>query len=178
MEKRGEDMEKSDLFDVFTYETHYVNGLSVLKEDGNMVYMSETEGEYVKQVIPPDPETVAIQTSYFADTLTVSGEGRFLKGWDIKIGVWKKYNRNGEVIDEVAHDEHYPIGWQEMRGCFLANGIRITDIRLLRRVQEQTTGRYGWFLTLRSEPGTLDTAFFDAETGDLIVRKQTAIEVI
>lgn len=177
MEKIGEDMEKSDLFDVFTYETHYIDGLSVLKEDGNMVYMSETEEEYVKQVIPPDPERVAIQTSYFADTLTVSGEGRFLKGWDIEIGVWKEYNRDGELINEINKDEHYPVSWEEMRGNFLANGIQIKEIRLLQRARNQETGHYCWILILKSDPGILDMAYFDAETGCLIERKQKPIIV-
>ena len=168
---------KNDLFDVFSYETHYANGVSVLKEGDNTVYMSETAEEYIKQLIPSDPQMVATQITYFADTLTVSGKGRFLKKWGVEIGVWKEYNRNGELINEINKDEHYPVSWEEMRGNFLANGIQITDIRMLRRIQDRETGRYCWVLTLKSPPGILNMAYFDAETGSLFERKQKPITV-
>lgn len=170
-------MDKNELFDVFAYETHYADGLSVLKEGGNTVFMSETEEAYIKQTVPPDPETVATQTTYFADTLTLRSEGRFLKGWDIEIGVWKEYDRDGQLVNEVDKDEHYPVSWEDMRGNFLVNDIRLSDIRLLRRTQDPTSGRYCWVLTLKSDHGILDTACFDAETGDLIYRKQQTITV-
>ena len=96
----------------------------------------------------------------------------------LEIGIWKEYDREGQLINEVNKDEHYPISWGEMKGCFLANDIRITEIRQLRRTQDPTSGRYCWVLTLKSDHGILDTACFDAETGELIKREQTMIEVI
>ena len=162
----------NNLFDVFSYETHYANGVSVVKEGVNTVYMSETEEEYIKQVFPPDPDMVATQTTYFADTLTMSGQGHFLKKWNIEIGIWMTYNHDGELIEEINKDEHYPLSWEEMKTCFLANGIHLGDIRLFRRAQDVETGRYCWILTLHAPRGVLDMAFFDAQTGDLINRKQ------
>lgn len=168
----------SDRFDVFIYESNYTDGACILKEGDNMVYLSETDDAYVKQVYPPDPKMVATQTTYFADTLTVSGTGKFLKAWDIEIGVWRQYDRSGQLTEEINKDEHYPVSWDEMRGRFLENGIRINDIRMLRRTQNPITRRYLWALTLKSAFGILDTATFDAETGDLIDRKQTRIKVV
>jgi hypothetical protein len=167
----------NNLFDVFSYETHYANGVSVVMDGENMVYMSESDNEYIKQVFPPSPNMVATQTTYFADTLTVRGEGRFLKGWDIEIGIWKEYNRDGELINEINKDEHYPISWEEMQKRFLANGIHVDDIKTLRRSHDTSEGNYLWVLTLKSPRGILDIAYFDAATGELIERKQIPIRM-
>lgn len=171
-------IDPNDRFDVFTYERYYADGTCIFKAGDDMVYLSETDEAYIKRVYPPDPETVAIQTTYFPDTLTVRGRGRFLKDWDIEIGVWKEYDRNGEVVKETDKDEHYPVSWEEMQRRFLTNGISIDDIRMLRRTQNPNSGRYLWVLTLKSVHGTLDMACFDAETGDLIDRKLTQIKIV
>ncbi len=170
-------MDRNDRFDVFTYERYYAHGVCIVKEGDNTVYMSESNDEYVKQVYPPDPDMVATQTTYFADTLTVSGEGCFLKGWNVEIGVWRSYDQNGDLIREVNKDEHYPIPWIEMITHFRVNDINVRQIRLLRRTLDQDSGRYLWALTLKAPYGTLDMALFDAATGELVSRKQTQIIV-
>lgn len=165
----------NDRFDVISYERHYHDGACILKEGDNIVCLSETDEAYIKQVYPPDPKTVATQTSYYPDTLTVSGKGQFLKDWNIEIGVWKTYDRYGEVLEEIDKDKHYPVSWDEMRAHFLENDIRINDIRIIRRTQNPNTGQYLWTLILNAPCGILDMACFDAATGDLIERKQTSV---
>lgn len=167
----------NDRFDVFTYERYYADGACIIKVGEDTFCMSETPDAYIKQVYPPDPITVATQTTYFPDTLTVSGYGQFIKEWTIPIGIWKEYNRDGLLVNEINHDEHYPVSWEEMQKRFLENGIHVNDIRQLRRLQNPNTGRYIWVLTLKSPHGVIDIAQFDAETGNLNERKQTQIKV-
>ena len=166
-----------DQFDVFAYERYFANGICIVKEGKNTIYMSETDDGYIKRVIPDDPEMVGKQTTYFSDTLTLSGEGSFLKGWDIEIGVWKEYAPDGEVVKEINKDENYPLSWDEMRGCFLQNDIRLNDVRMVRRTQDAVSGRYLWVVIMKSPKNTLDIACFDAQTGDLIERKKTKTKV-
>lgn len=169
-------IDPNDRFDVLAYERYYDNGACVFKDGNSLICLSETDDAYIKQIYPPDPETVATEITYFPDTLTMSGRGQFLKDWDIEIGTWTSYDRFGEVTAEVNKDENYPVSWNEMRGHFLENDIHLSDIRLLRRIQNPNTGRYLWILTLNSPHGILDMASFDAETGELVERKQTRIK--
>lgn len=170
-------MAPTDRFDVFFYEKYYANGRCMVKEGDSTLVMTETTDSYVKQVFPPDPSTVATQTTYFADMLTVSSTGQFIKQWNIEIGVWRQYDKDGNLINEVDKDKHYPVKWEEMKAHFLENGIHVNDIRMLRRTKDKTTRRYLWILTIKSSHGILDIAHFDAATGDLIKRTQTQIKM-
>jgi len=168
-------METTDKFDVFTYEQRYADGRCLFKEGNNTIYMFETDEGYGKHVIPDDPATVATQILYYPDTLTVSCVGEFIKEFEIQIGVWRNYDKFGEVEQEDNMDEHYPVSWKEMQGRFLANDIRFDDIRQLKRTKDRETGRYVWILVLNAPKGTMDVAHFDAETGELIKRNKSNI---
>ena len=165
----------NNCFDVFLYEKHFADGHSVVKKDNMTIIMTETADSYIKQVFPSDPSLAATQIIYFADTLKIRSIGQFLKEWNIEIGVWQLYDKNGDLVSEINKDKHYPIKWEEMKTHFLQGGIHINDIRILRRTKEQTSDRYLWILTLKSPHGILDIAHFDASTGELIKRTQTEI---
>lgn len=168
-------MDMTDKFDVFAFEQNYSEGKCLFKVGNNTICMFETDKEYGKQVIPDDPATVGTQTLYFPDTLTVSCEGQFIKEFDIQIGVWRMYDKFGDLIMEKNMDEHYPVSWEDMQKHFLENDIHLEDIRRLNRALNRENNRYVWILVLNAPSGVMDIAHFDAETGALIKRTKTNI---
>ena len=163
-------METTDKFDIFTYERYFNDGRCIIKNDRETICLFETADEFGKKIEPNDPETVCTQIMYYPDTLTVSCVGQYIKGWNIEIGVWREYDKFGEVTAEQDMDEHYPIKWEEMIGRFRANGIGLDDITMMKRSENPITGKYEWMLTLTPEPKVSEIVRFDAGTGEVIKR--------
>ena len=157
-------------FDIFTYERYFNDGRCIIKNDNETICLFETDDEFGKKIEPNDPETVCTQIMYSPETLTVSCVGQYIKGWNIEIGVWREYNKFGEVTAEQDMDEHYPVKWKDMIEHFRANGIALDDITMMKRSKNRKSGRYEWMLTLTPEPKVSEIVHFDAATGEVTER--------
>ena len=154
-------------FDVFTYEQRYANGKCVLREGNNTILLFETDDAYGKTIVPDDPEMVCRQYMFDAETLALSNEGQFLKDFDILIGVWRRYDSEGNVVEEKDMDEGYPIKWNELKGILLANGIRMDNVQRLSRTKDEQ-GKPAWLAVIQTNEGGRQVIRIDAVTGDII----------
>ena len=96
-------------FDIFFFENHSTNGKYICQEDGNYVVWYECADGYGKQIVPMGADMVCTQIKFYPDTLTIASDGQYLKDWHEPIGVWKTYDREGQVTEMKDQDADYPV---------------------------------------------------------------------
>ena len=168
-EKKVTEM-NTEKFDIFTYERYFNDGRCIIKNDTETICLFEVDGEFGKKIEPNEPDSICTQIMYNQDTLMVSCIGQYIKGWNIEVGVWREYDKFGEVVYEDDKDKHYPIKWEDMLERFRANGINPDEITMLKRSKNRQSDRYEWMLTLTPEPKVSEIVRFDAETGEITER--------
>ena len=162
-------------FDIFFFENHSTNGKYICQEDGNYVVWYECADGYGKQIVPMGADMVCTQIKFYPDTMTIASEGQYLKDWHEPIGVWKTYDREGQLTNEDDRDVDYPVKWNQMKQILEGNHVNLDDIMRGWR-QKPQEGHPEWRFQMKTVNRTMETLRFDAVTGNLLERKSIKLK--
>lgn len=121
-------MEEKEKFDIIFFEEHFANGRCRYEKNGCSVSVLELDDSYSVRSEPAFPEMVCTNMTYFADTLTLKSEGQYLKNGGTKIGVWKSYDRFGELAEETDYEEGWNVDWKRLLPLLGEEGIDLDAI--------------------------------------------------
>jgi hypothetical protein len=160
-------MDERDKFDIMFYEAHYKDGQCRYKENGCSVCIQEWDDCYTIQIDPPDPVMVCGLKTYYADTLTLMSEGKYLKLGNTRIGVWKDYDRVGKIENETDYDEGWTMTWEKFLPILSVSTLdmkRIVGIHRYVKEEEDKTERH-WVITTLISPRVTLIDTYDGDTG-------------
>lgn len=126
-----------ELFDIYSFEQHYKDGQCVFETPESTVSMLEEDDRYCIQTEQADPSMLCSLKSYFADTLSLMEEGQYLKWGNTTIGVWKKYDRSGDVQEEIDYDQGWKITWEKLIPYIQGQGIPMAGIVDIHRYERK-----------------------------------------
>ena len=179
-------------FDIILFEENYHNGECRLEVEGNIITMSEWEDCY-ETLIEPASEYVMVCTQklFYNDTFTLMREGNYLKLGGTKIGIWKEYDREGSLINEIDYDKDWGACWNDLLKQLALNEINLkTVVRISRCVEVEENDEIKeyesadfiednrremydgnailrhWKITVLLSPMVKQVYYFDGETGN------------
>lgn len=115
-------------FDLIYFEEHNNNGECVIDTEGGRIIMLESDDTYEVIIEPKSPIMVCTQKLFYPDTLSMFSIGQFLKYGGTKIGVWKLYDEDGEIIEETDYDKNWEVDWEKLFPLLVVNGINLKKI--------------------------------------------------
>ena len=124
-------------FDLFLFEENFHDGVSTIEEEGSTMSMYEDDDEYTVRIDREMPCMVSTVKTYYADTLTLKTEGDCISCGTAKIGKWKTYDPEGELVDEVDYDEGWKINWEQLQPILIADKIDFKRILNICRVPDK-----------------------------------------
>ena len=161
-------MDEREKFDIVFYEAHYKDGQCRYKENGCSVCIQEWDDCYTIQIDPPDPDMVCVLKTYYADTLTLMSVGKYLKLENTRIGVWRDYDREGNVEEETDYDEGWTMSWEKFLPVLMATTLDMKKIVGIHRYENDEDGKTvrQWRIStlLTSRMTLIDT--YDGDTGE------------
>ena len=124
-------------FDIHLFEENYHKGKCRFELGGNAIIMSEWKN-YYETLIEPLSESamICIQKLYYNDTLALMKEGKYLKLGSTKIGVWKEYDEEGELVKEIDYDTGWNVDWETIFSHLLMLGFDVKKIVRISRIVE------------------------------------------
>ena len=177
-------------FDLFFFEQHFDKGLCRVKSDTEVVVMYEKEDSYVIQTEPiSETDMVCSMKSFYSDSLTLMTEGKYLKNGETEIGIWKTYNRFGEIIEEIDYEEGWNTHWEDLLQLMQKINIDYRNIVNISRYVEESEkdeeqdeesrsaaqGRF-WSVTVISKLGTKYIEYvFDSDKRKKVFEKHQKI---
>jgi hypothetical protein len=166
-----------ELFDIHLFEEQYKDGKCCIKVGDNTISMFEWDDCYSIQIEQATPSMVCILKRFFADTLGLKEEGCYLKWGHTKIGIWKKYDCVGNIIEETNYEEGWNISWEKLIPFLLEQGIKLGGIVGIHRYEkleyedeEEKPGRYNgriWVIWQITQTDEEFEYIFDGDTGKL-----------
>lgn len=163
-----------DTFDIYWFEEHYKDGQCVVENNDSTVCMSEDDDRYIIQTEQASPSMICEFKSYFPDTLGLMEEGRYLKWGDTNIGVWKKYDKTGDVVEEIDYDKDWNITWEKLIPFIQEQDIKMRGIVGIERFEkkneedENSTVERVWVIEQMLKSGEELVFHFDGNNGKLI----------
>ncbi len=116
-------------FDLVYFEEHNNDGECVIDTEGGRIIMLESDDTYEVIIEPKNPIIMlCTQKLFYPDTLSMFSIGQFLKYGGTKIGVWKLYDEDGEIIEETDYDEDWEVDWEKLFPLLVVNGINLKKI--------------------------------------------------
>ncbi len=146
-------------FDLYFYEKHYEKGLCRVVNDSDVVLMYEKKDAYVIQSEPINKtDMVCSMKTFYADSLSLMTEGKYLKNGGTEIGEWKTYNNFGELIDLIDYEEGWNSHWEDILKLMGDNNIDLNQIiNISRYIDEpegiKENGGHYWSITILSKSG-------------------------
>ena len=189
-------MKTTERFDVQYYKSiikkknSYEGATSAqyVERNGTETYVSFNDDGFVLQEIKPFTYEMIVR-NYYKNSI-IKSKGKFLCHSSVKIGIWREYDNQGNLIKETDEDKKFeklrlkPINilrWLEKEGYidrktgkgqekFVKEGDEPNiDIYfwLSTRAEESKTIPAGWSIDI-TEHGMCTTHSFNAETGDYL----------
>ena len=165
-------------FDILYFEEHFKEGICVFENDDMVVSMYEWDDSYSIQSEQPSPSMLCSMKRYFVDTLSLKEEGLYLKKGFTKIGVWKNYDIDGNVVDTIDYDYGWNITWKKLVPIILEQGIKLGGIISITRQElnneagESIEAKRIWIIRqITFSDGKFEFCF-DGDSGRLIEKKQ------
>ncbi len=115
-------------FDLVYFEEHNNDGECVIDTEGGRIIMLESDDTYEVIIEPKNPIMVCTQKLFYPDTLSMFSIGQFLKYGGTKIGVWKLYDEDGEIMEEIDYDKDWEVDWEKLFPLLVVNGINLKKI--------------------------------------------------
>lgn len=162
-----------DKFDIMLYESLYAKGQCRFKKDGSSVCIQEWDDYYSVQTDPPFPDMVCELKTYYADTLTLRDTGKYLKKGNVRIGVWKNYDRWGNIENETDYDEGWAMNWDRFAPVLSEQTLDMKRIIGIHQSVTEVDGKMKrqWIISsLVSNRITLKD-YYDGETGNKLMSK-------
>ena len=194
--KKTTTMKTTERFDVQYYKNiikkknSYEGATSAqyVERNGTETYVSFNDDGFVLQEIKPFTYEMIVR-NYYKNSI-IKSKGKFLCHSSVKIGIWREYDNQGNLIKETDEDKKFeklrlkPINilrWLEKEGYidrktgkgqekFVKEGDEPNiDIYfwLSTRAEESKTIPAGWSIDI-TEHGMCTTHSFNAETGDYL----------
>ena len=194
--KKTTTMKTKERFDVQYYKSiikkknSYEGATSAqyIERNGTETYVSFNDDGFVLQEIKPFTYEMIVRNYY--KNCIIKSKGKFLCHSSVKIGIWREYNNQGNLIKETDEDKKFeklrlkPINilrWLEKEGYidrktgkgqerFLKEGDEPNiDIYfwLSTRAEGSKTIPAGWSIDI-TEHGMCTTHSFNAETGEYL----------
>ena len=194
--KKTTTMKTTERFDVQYYKSiikkknSYEGATSAqyVERNGTETYVSFNDDGFVLQEIKPFTYEMIVR-NYYKNSI-IKSKGKFLCHSSVKIGIWREYDNQGNLIKETDEDKKFeklrlkPINilrWLEKEGYidrktgkgqekFVKEGDEPNiDIYfwLSTRAEESKTIPAGWSIDI-TEHGMCTTHSFNAETGDYL----------
>ena len=162
-------------FDLMFFESHFQDGKCIIEKDGFTVSIHEYTQYYSVCNEPPMPEMECQEMLYFADTLSLMAEGHYLKFGHTRIGVWKTYDRYGDLTEETDYEQGFNISWEKMVPILQGNQIDLNTVVSIGRNRfpfEMENGAPRWFLIVYlEEEGLYGEYEFDGLSGETIKKE-------
>lgn len=166
-------MNEKDKFDIMFFEAHYKDGECRFEKDGCSVCIQEWDDSYSVQTDPPYPDMVCELKTYYADTLTLMSEGKYLKLGNTRIGVWRDYDRFGEIEEETDYDEGWAMTWEKFQPFMMAGTPDLKRVVGIHRQVSESDGkteRY-WLISMLLNPRVTMIDTYDGDTGEKLWSK-------
>ena len=194
--KKTTTMKTTERFDVQYYKSiikkknSYEGATSAqyVERNGTETYVSFNDDGFVLQEIKPFTYEMIVRNYY--KNCIIKSKGKFLSHSSVKIGIWREYDNQGNLIKETDEDKKFeklrlkPINilrWLEKEGYidrktgkgqekFVKEGDEPNiDIYfwLSTRAEESKTIPAGWSIDI-TEHGMCTTHSFNAETGEYL----------
>ena len=194
--KKTTTMKTTERFDVQYYKSiikkknSYEGATSAqyVERNGTETYVSFNDDGFVLQEIKPFTYEMIVR-NYYKNSI-IKSKGKFLCHSSVKIGIWREYDNQGNLIKETDEDKKFeklrlkPINilrWLEKEGYidrktgkgqekFVKEGDEPNiDIYfwLSTRAEESKTIPAGWSIDI-TEHGMCTTHSFNAETGEYL----------
>ena len=181
-----------EVFDIRLFEENYHSGGCRYEKDGYAVTMSEWEDCYETLMVPvSEVDMVCVQKLYYIDTLTLMSEGLFLKLGNAKIEVWKEFDKEGNLIQEIDYEKGWGFGWDKLFPRLMHLEIDMKKVvRISRTIEaeiENNDVEYdaadfiekdlfdkvdnkqllrNWKISILLSPDVKEIVYFDGETGN------------
>ena len=194
--KKTTTMKTTERFDVQYYKSiikeknSYEGATSAqyVERNGTETYVSFNDDGFVLQEIKPFTYEMIVRNYY--KNCIIKSKGKFLCHSSVKIGIWREYDNQGNLIKETDEDKKFeklrlkPINilrWLEHEGYidrktgkgqerFLKEGDEPNidiDFCLSTRAEGSKTIPAGWSIDI-TEHGMCTTHSFNAETGEYL----------
>lgn len=166
-----------ELFDIHFFEENYKNGQCCFEVGNTTISMFEWDDCYSIQTEQASPSMICSLKRYFVDTLGLKEEGCYLKWGHTKIGVWKKNNCEGDIIEEIDYDKGWNITWEKLIPFILAQGIKLGGIVDIFRFENKDNERKDdleftnervWAIGQITKSDDEIIYYFDGDNGKLI----------
>ncbi len=166
----------TEKFDIETFNKNKVNNeYSFLLESGKKIeQMQAGDGEsliYIEYETPKDPELFYVYKEYHNNgVLKLKGE-RFKQGGKFQKGIWKKYNSNSSLSEEIDYDKPFKFTFEQLLELIKKEKDTINlfdkNTSIARRNDSEGTD---WFITYRKEFGRREVIKVDGVTGEILER--------
>lgn len=162
-------MEERDKFDIINYESHFANGKCRYEKEGRTFSVLESDDSYTVQSEPAFPDLVCDFIQYDAYTLYLKTQGQFLKNGSAKIGKWKSYDSNGNLVEEIDYEAGWNIGWNELLLLMDKEGIdlrRVVSILRIKTDNPSDERKLVWIVGVLINDAVIVEYSFDGQTGE------------
>lgn len=154
-------------FDLLYYENHYQDGRCTMKVEDAVMCLSESTDKYIMELVPDDHNPLCKRKVFDAATLCLASEGMYLAKSILKVGVWKDYDTDGNVVNQTDYDVDYPLKWEQVASILKAEGVGYDDIKVIHRSVNQDRKPQWNFMILRNSD-TIENVIIDAVDGTII----------
>jgi len=164
-------------FDIQKFQSRKVQGTTEFKEDdGTFVQQfevgSKEDVNYIEYRTPPAPAPfIEFKRFYKTGVLQMKGQ-KFHSG--LEVGVWKKYNEQGVLIEKIDHEKKYHLSFEKFLSIVKSyqKDKNVSDVNILDKrtsINRQETGSGNiWSFSWEEIPGKIRLLKFSDKTGELL----------
>ena len=123
------------------------------------------------QTDPPYPNMVCELKTYYADTLTLKDTGKYLKKGNVRIGVWKRYDRRGNIESETNYDEGWTVNWERLAPVLAEQTLDMKRIIGIHQNVIEADGKTEcqWIISYLLNYRITQKDYYDDETGQKLM---------
>jgi hypothetical protein len=165
----------TEKFDIKKFEKNQVNGnYSFVLENGYSVkqfYSGLNSSKiYLEYYFTPEKKHFYLYKEfYFNGILKTVGFRNKISSF--QIGIWKTYNKKGELIEEINYDEPFDFSFEQVLELLKKEKDLIDPYNKNTNISRGIDGdKPIWEVSYRKEYGRRETIIIDGKTGEIIER--------
>ena len=124
---------------------------------------------YVEYEIPPEPEYFLTYREYFYSGV-LKTKGLKFKGGNFQKGTWRKYNIEGELVEEINYDLPYKFTFEDLSKLIKEKGTIDLYEKNTKISRGMLNGRLLWQIKYKKVPMRRETIQIDGITGEIVER--------
>lgn len=172
----------TEKFDILIFNKNQVNDTYNFKRNGHKIEQIQTgEGQnliYTEYEIPNAPELFYTYKEFYNNGILKEKGKRFKQG-KFQKGIWKEYNKNGELIEEINYDNPYDFSFEKLVKLLNDKEFKIDLLDKNTSVGRGIGGNdwkgkidsnYTWYISWKNKSMRRETLKVDGITGEILER--------